>query len=268
MNRISRFLAAAVVAAGAAFASAAQAEPYSVIWGPGADLSVGHISLGDIVPFNARYIYPIVKEKPGGFYSAAEYYSYGSPFGSSANTPDNLEVSNSMHLFLFSDGNELSQFIFFDRPNDGSGGELNGAITSAGLAGRGVYVSVRDDPGDSSYVWNDATGTSNPNWRWSSCCTDGMVLSGLPDASGDNWGLDIDVLSYSGVNTVRIYTLDAAYEDGGRTIQSFQIPISQLNSIVFRRTEAPVVVAVPAPAGMIFPLAALGLVALRRRAGR
>lgn len=252
-------------------APAAMAGPYSIVWGSGANLGLGEVPEGIHPTFAARNIYPIMKaHSGGGFYTAPQYYSYGTPWSASVNTPDRIEQSQVASFFLFDDGNELSLFSFFDIPNDGSGGHVTANITSAGLAGNnGVYVSVRDDPGDSSYAWDAVNGTSNPNWSWVSCCTDGMVLSGLPDAEGDTWGLDFDFLSYSGINTFRIYFLGDAYENGARTIQSVSIPAQLANTLVFRRIEESVTVAVPAPAGMLFPLAALfligGIVRNRRR---
>lgn len=267
MSFFSKFPTAAAIAVAVTVAAAtAQATPYSVIWGGGANLGVGAVPEGIHPTFSARNIYPIMKAHPsGGFYTAPQYYSYNTPWGASVNTPDNIEQSQVASFFLFDDGNELSMFSFFDIPNDGDGGHVDANITSAGLAGNNdVYVSVRDDPGDSTYAWDATTGTSNPNWRWVSCCTDGMVLSGLPDEEGDTWGLDFDFLSYSGIDTFRIYTLTDDFENGGTQIVSISIPAPLISTVVFRRIEEQTA-SIPAPAGLIFPLAALGLIAVRRR---
>lgn len=239
--------------------SAAMAGPYSATWNFG-------------VSAQTREINPIMKIRTGSsFYTAPQYYSYSNPFGSSVNTPDRIERSQVASFFLFDDGNELSMFTFFDIPRDADGGNVDATITSTGLAGNnGVYVSVRDDPGDSSYAWNTATGTSNPDWRWSACCTDGMVLSGLPNGVGDEWSLNFAFNNYTGITEFRVYLLNDAYEDGGRTIQSFAIPAPLANSLVISRTSEVPVVAMSEPAAALFPLAALfligGIARNRRRA--
>lgn len=271
MSLVPKFFttAGATVAIAAALvmgASAAMAGPYSLVWGSGANLGLGELPEGVHPTFSVRNIYPIMKARPGGgFYTAPEYYSYNTPYGASVNTPDNLERSQVASFFLFDDGNELSMFSFFDIPRDADGGHVYADITSAGLAENpDIYVSVRDDPGDSTYAWDTASGTSSPRWSWVACCTDGMVLSGLPDGDGDTWGLDFDFLSYSGINTFRIYTLTDAYENGDRTITSVSIPAALANTLVIRRISQ-TTASVPAPAGLIFPLAAIALIALRRR---
>jgi hypothetical protein len=268
MSLFPKLFAAAAIAATLVMGAttAAMAGPYSIVWGGGAHLGLGEVPEGNNGTFNAREIFPIMKAHPsGGFYTAPQYYSYSTPFGASVNTPDQIEQSQVASFFLFDDGNELSMFSFFDVPNDGNGGHVFADITSAGLAGNpNVHVSVRDDPGDSSYAWDTANGTSNPNWRWTSCCTDGMVLSGLPDEQGNTWGLDFDFLSYEGIDTFRIYTLTDAYENGNPTITHVSIPAAQISTVIFRRIEEQAA-AIPAPAGMLFPLAAIGLMAIRRR---
>lgn len=253
------FTAAALATTLVMGASGAMAGPYSATWNSG-------------VSAQTREINPIMKIRTGSsFYTAPQYYSYNTPFGASVNTPDQIERSQVASFFLFDDGNELSMFTFFDVPRDPDGGNVNATITSTGLAGNnGVYVSVRDDPGDSSYAWNVANGTSNPDWRWSACCTDGMVLSGLPNGVGDEWSLNFAFNDYSGVTEFRVYLLNDAYEDGGRTIQSFNIPAAQANSLVISRTSEVTVVAISEPAAALFPLAALfligGIARNRRRA--
>lgn len=243
----------AIAAALAMGASAAMAGPFAATWNQGA------LQL-------EREIFPIMKaHSSGGFYTAPQYYSYSTPYSASVNTPDNIEQSNVAHFFLHDDGNELSLFTFFDRPRDADGGLVFADITSSGLAGNNdVYVSVRDDPGDSSYTWNTATGTSSPTWRWSPCCTDGMVLSGLPNGVGDEWSLNFQFNDIDGINQFKVFLLNDFYENGGRTIQEFSIPASQANTLVISRTSE-VTASVPAPAGLIFPLAAIALIALRRR---
>ena len=183
---------------------------------------------------NVVEIYPISKDKGAGptYYSDVEYYSYNTPNMAAANTPDNLEESQVAQWFLFadpSDPSNLSLFMFMDKPHDGSGGSVDLSVSSTGLAGTGVRVSVRDDPGDSAYTWNDATGTMSANFTWQSCCTDGLVLANLPTYL--LWSINVQFNSYSGVDQFKVRTLNQCWQDGGRSINNFQIPASQANSL-------------------------------------
>jgi len=260
------FAAAAIAVAATVVAAPAQATPHSVIWGPGANLGVTETVKGHHSGFSVRNINPLKKALGGGFYDEVQYCSYNNPYGASANTPDGLEQSQTLTFFLFENGkDDISLFLIMDKWNDGSGSAANISVTSAGLAGTGVNVLVRDDPGDSSYAWNDATGAMNPDFRSWPCCTDGMVLGYLPDASESSWSINYSFNSYEGLNQARIWYLADAYENNpNQGFQSFQIPMNQLNTLVFRRIGE-TTAAVTAPAGLIFPLAALGLFAVRRR---
>ena len=181
------FTAVAIAMAATVITAPAQATPFSVIWGPNASSNLDETAEGVHSGFSVRNINPLKKAQGGGFYNEVQYYSYGNPWGASANTPDGLEQSNTLTFFLFENGNDdISLFLIMDTPNDGSGSSANISVTSTGLAGEGVGVLVRDDPGDSSYAWNDATGTMNPNFVSFPCCTDGMVLGYLPDASSSS----------------------------------------------------------------------------------
>ena len=252
-----KFFAAAAVAATLAMgASAAMAGPYSVHWSSG---STTH----------ALAINPIVSPNGTGFHTAEQYYSYSNPLGSAANTPDALERSNTATMFLYDDpGNGLSLFHIYDRSNDGSGMRANVSITSAGLAGTGQSFIVRDDPGDSSYLWNDATGSANLSFQSFSCCTDGWVLGLLPDAPSVSWSINAAFSNLEGITNFDIVMLADPYTTpANRHIQRFSIPGSAINTLEFVRTGE-TVVAVPAPATALFPLAALfliGGIARRRR---
>ncbi|CAN0513240.1 unnamed protein product, partial [Discosporangium mesarthrocarpum] len=141
--------------------------------------------------------------------TAAQYYSYSNPFGASANTPDSLERSNTLTMFLYDDPNNgLSLFHIYDVPLDGDGSRMIFQVSSTGLAGSGQSFFVRDDPGDSSFIWNDATGASgNINLVSSPCCTDGWVLGLLPDASTDSWSINTQYSQIVGITQFRVVTL-------------------------------------------------------------
>jgi MYXO-CTERM domain-containing protein len=252
MSLFPRFFTAAAVAATLAMgASAAMAGPYSVRWGG----------------VNEREINPIVYDNGGGNYrTAAQYYSYSSPVGAAANTPDNLERSNTATMFLYNDPNNgLSLFHIYDDSFDADGSRVDVNITSAGLAGTGQSFLVRDDPGDTSFVWNDATGSANLSFFSSPCCTDGWALGMLPDASGDSWSVNADFTQLQGIDTFDIVTLrDPFTSQGARVIDRFSIAANQINTLEFVRTGE-TVTAVSESTMLIFPLAAIGLLALRRR---
>ena len=244
------FTAAAVVTTLVMGASAAMAGPYSVRWG-----GVNEVEINPLYWSTSS----------GGFRPAAHYYSYSSPNVAAANTPDGLERSDTATMFLYDDPNTgLSLFHIYDRPHDGTGSRVSASITSTGLAGTGQSFLVRDDPGDNSFAWNDATGSANLNFVSSSCCTDGWVLGLLPDQSTDSWSIDVDFTTLEGINTFDIVTLRNPLGAGPRIIERFSIAANEINTLEFVRTGE-TVTAVAAPAGLIFPLAALGLIAIRRR---
>jgi hypothetical protein len=185
------FISAAAALFGlAGIIGSAQAGPYSYSINNGTAVSINEIS----------------KVQGAGYYSETGYYGYGSPNGASSNTPDNLETSNTISLFLFRDANNdrLSLFQLMDRANDGDRFSVTTGITSSGLAGSGQSFIVRDDPADSSYLWNDATGSASISHVSFSCCTDGFVLGYLPDAGGDSWDINLSFPAFSGLNTLRI----------------------------------------------------------------
>lgn len=246
------FAAAAVVVLPLfALPSVAVATPtYAVSWNGGA---------------NVRGIYAVQRPLAGGFYDATQYYAYNAPYGASSNTPDNLEMSNTISLFLFQDGlGNLSLFQISDKPNDGSGSRLTTTITSNGLAGTGQQFIVQNDPGDGPYAWNDATGSATINQQSWPCCNDGFVLGYLPSQSGDGWDLTLHYSDVAGLSALNIYTLNDSYANGGpfTVIQSFNIPFGQ--DVTFSRL-AEQVASVPAPAGLPFLALAVGGLAVRRR---
>lgn len=53
-----------------------------------------------------------------------EFYSYGSPDGASANTPTNLEKSDTSQLFFYRGSRGISLVVIHDVPNDGDGGAV------------------------------------------------------------------------------------------------------------------------------------------------
>jgi len=164
------------------------------------------------------------------------------------------------HFFLYDDGNELSMAAIFSR---GQSGHVSAAITTTGLAGNpDVNLSVPERNTDFGNVWNTADGNFRTTFIWGDGQADQMVLSGLPNGAGDEWSLQFITYHTSGIFDYMFFMLDAPYDDGGRVIESFTF--SRFGSFTISRT-AEATASVSAPAGLIFPLAALGLIAVRRR---
>ena len=116
--------------------------------------------------------------------SAAELYSYGTPYGASYNgsTPPALSGISQLFVVQTNDGDGPSLFFVHDEPVDGSGGT---ARTNYFLPGGAAAVLVRDDPGEiPNYIPNQTWGFDH---FWAPCCTDGGVIGTL-DGS---WTLDV-----------------------------------------------------------------------------
>ncbi len=126
-----------------------------------------------------------------GNVSAASFYQYGIPNGSSANT--GLESNNGLTIFLYEDMNTgvVSLFLIADIQNSGSGGTLSFEFNCAPA---GSFISVMDDPGEFSGSPPLFTG----NWNWSSCCTDGGVIENI----GCNTNMNLDLLISSGIDSI------------------------------------------------------------------
>ncbi len=147
--------------------------------------------------------------------SAASFYSYGNPGAASANT--GLEVSNTAVIFLGEDDSgDVSLFVIYDIPNDGSGGNVDATFTSTGLANEGVIFLVKDGEGGDFFTWNDGTGTGSTVNVWVACCTDGFVLGTLPATDFDLFpvfddisGIDNFVFLTQGETEIETITVSA-----------------------------------------------------------
>lgn len=105
--------------------------------------------------------------------TAVNYYKYGTPATSSANT--GLEISQKTVVFLYQEPSGLvSIFMIHDKPNDSGGGEIT--MGAVGLVGMSLLVF--DDPGEdaANNKINATTGVGTLHWNWSPCCTDGAVI--------------------------------------------------------------------------------------------
>lgn len=151
-----------------------------------------------------------------------EYYGYGSPQGSSANTPDGLEESDVIVAFLYqnTDTGHVSLVLIFDAANDGSG--MHARLSMGGLPADAVW-SVLDDPGETARSPINADGTSEGVWNLSECCTDGGALSGSFDAP-----LDIG-FAFSELNNVSEFAWKSDADDG--SIVAVRVPANQLGEM-------------------------------------
>ena len=187
--------------------------------------------------------------------TAAELYSYSNPLGASYNPtlPGVEPVQDTFISFLYQGPDGLSMFGVFDIPQDLTGGTADMNFTSTGLAGSGLQFVVRDDPGDNSFVWNDATGQASIAVNWFPCCTDGFALGYIDPAIG-NWSLTTSFVALTGIDRYRIlYSLNG-------NIESLDISAVDFRSFTYSYSAVPV----PA-AAWLFGTALLGLLGLRRK---
>jgi hypothetical protein len=117
----------------------------------------------------------------GGATSIEDFYSYANPCAASANTPLDLEISETSQLFLYDGPAGLSLVAIHDRPETclgevpATGGRVN--FTYSGLPGGAAKV-VGDDPSEGNIP--------NASWAWVACCTDGnAVRGGLDECAFD-----------------------------------------------------------------------------------
>ena len=104
--------------------------------------------------------------------TAVDFYSYGNPNGSSANT--GLEVAETLLVMLHEDTNtgNTSLIIILDIPNDATGGNVDLTVNCLPDS---AYVALADDGGELFGSPPTITGDFN----WVGCCTDGGVIGGV-----------------------------------------------------------------------------------------
>jgi len=129
-------------------------------------------------------VFPL--EKAG---SAADYYSYDSPFTDSGD-PGFGTRSDVGFLWLYRDTltGKLSLGMIFDKPNDGSAGSVQMAFS--GMPATAAVV-VADDPDTT-----DTLTTLGGKWSWAACCTDGGVIGGL----NGTWVISLGLVAATGID--------------------------------------------------------------------
>ena len=116
--------------------------------------------------------------------TAAGFYAYGVPEGSSWNGQSLIPVADRSHLLLADTADGLSLAIVHDRaiPDDPDGGMAEMRVEVFGDAD-GLIRTVEDDPVPTeppgSYVGDPGDTLFTAVQAWGACCTDGYVLSDL-----------------------------------------------------------------------------------------
>jgi hypothetical protein len=134
--------------------------------------------------------------------TAAQYYSYGTPWGSSSNM--GTEQDGESQLFLYLDETTtpptVNLFVTHDKPgNDGIGGG-NAHFDITGLPAGATIVTADDNSTEYRIVGSTAYG----RWRWVDCCTDGGAMR---LGSGDI-DITIDPLFWNGIHTWKLFVND------------------------------------------------------------
>lgn len=115
------------------------------------------------------------------------FYSYGSPDRSSANT--GLEEEANAIMFLAEYSSELALFTLIDKP----GASHSARYASMAISGfNNADVILVDDSGE--------TNSAGFEWRWLSCCTDGMIYR-ISDQNDFN--IDIEFNNIIGLNNLK-----------------------------------------------------------------
>ena len=125
--------------------------------------------------------------------SISEFYAYGVPTGSSANT--GFEQSEQLILILHENTNtgEVGFVFVGDQVNDGSGGSMQLTLTCLPSS---AYVAVSDDNGE----FSGSPPTMVGNFNWAPCCTDGGAVGGV--GCGTTFTLNPD--DVSGFTTIAL----------------------------------------------------------------
>ena len=159
--------------------------------------------------------------------TVAQFYSYGSPAGSSANAGE--ETSDQANIYLYRDTNtdKLSLVLVYDVAKDGTGGAMK--MTIDGLPA-GTTVALKDDPNHAPDTYN--TGTGKFTWAWGGCCTDGMALT-FPT---DSFCITINPTLVQGIDNWTV----VSHGDGARTetdLGSLFEPIELCTGAVIKRVD-------------------------------
>ncbi len=134
-----------------------------------------------------------------------DFYSYGSPVGSSANTGFE-QYDTALVYMTLDDTGEYGLVVVCDRPGGGGG---NASLSISGFPD-GASLAQSDDPGEAGGVQLDGTATCN--WNWVNCCTDGAAYR---LGTGSDFTLSLNFTFNSGLDTLRFISFDPCAQEGG-----------------------------------------------------
>lgn len=128
-----------------------------------------------------------------------DFYSYGSPRASSANT--GFEQLNTALIYLTLDDQGTYGLVTVLDKWGGGGGAAELSYTGFPA---GSLAAVNDDPQD-PHSYDPATGSGTNSWSWLTCCTDGAAWS-LGQAS--SFQITLNYTFIEGLDTLRFLTFD------------------------------------------------------------
>ena len=180
--------------------------------------------------------------------TAAGFYSYGSPIGSSYNGDTNggpAALANTVQHFFV----DTTDGLVFTSVMSAPGGSSGNWSMRLDLAGDTMSALVLDEPAEAPVASGGGFNISN---SWVSCCTDGNVFGAL---DGTAWTLLVDVNSFGGISTWQVT------DDGAGTVS--------LALAVDRRVRFDIAAEVAEPGTVaVLGLGLLGLGYAQRRRGR
>ena len=148
------------------------------------------------------------------------FYAYNFPDGASANT--GYMFDKTMGVYFVQDEADDVYFVVTVGKAHGSRyrrAHLHMTATSTGLAGTDMRVIRGDDSREVS--WNTHAGTGRFQWKWGSCCTDGMVLGPIPS---DGFTMTLKASFWHHVNQVAL----ASYNEVAKGLDFTNIDIGAI----------------------------------------
>lgn len=140
--------------------------------------------------------------------TVAEWYSLNNPDKWSANPTPDIRMRNGNVITLVDATDGLFLAIIQDGIEDGSGGSSTLEFQCGSDACADATGVVLDDGKETLSL--DASGHGSISWKWSACCTDGIVIGPIrPDTCFD---LSFQLTKFSGIDETYV-----ASSTGGNT---------------------------------------------------
>jgi len=185
------------------------------------------------------------------------FYAYNSPVALSSNTGYQEDHTSDVY-FVQDEHNQVFLVLNHDKPGNGKGGAMKLGIHSTGLEGA-TFVAQKDDVAGASYyeegdaqrcnhkpngdcfAWDHSIGEGSFTWRWSGCCTDGMVLGPMPDSQ---WEMFLNYTEIRNVEEFRIgsYGDESAFDMAFHAVNAeedhaFKVEAFTCDNLCFREFE-------------------------------